>query len=334
MQKEKKISPIEDIKQAFSHIKLKPILIFIPIFGLLLYLLSGIYIVKPGEEAVIRRFGEWTGERIVEGIHYRLPWPVDRVDIVNVQEIKKHSIGIPFETHSLSMCPTDVAETLTGDENIIDVKLMVHYRVKDPVQYLFNLRSEDMHTSVHRIVKDVSRTAIAEFIAEISMDRALTTAKGIFAEQIKLRSQELLDKYEVGIQIVNMNLEGASPNPPSEVIDAFIDVQDAREEKEEKIYQADAYYNTVIPDARGLASRLLAEARGYKTRVVNEAMGDAEKFVIMLAEYNNNINSFSKSVTNYRLYIETMEKVLARAKKYIVDIDENGEINLRFFDEQ
>lgn len=336
MEEKKRISPMEDIKVAFSNIKLKTVLIILPFFGLLLYFLSGIYIVNPGEEAVIRRFGKWTNERITEGIHYRLPWPVDRVAKVNVAEIQSHTIGVPFEPHDLSLCPPDVAETLTGDENIVDVKLMVHYRVKDSVQYLFTLRPEDIHRSTHRLVKDVSRAVIADLISEMSMDAAVTTAKGVLSERIKERVQELLDTYQSGLQVVNINLEDASPIPPEEVVEAFVDVQDAREEREEKMHQAEAYYNTVVPDAKGQASRLIAAARGYKVRVINEAKGDTEKFEAMLSEYNKDINIYSKEVTDYRLHIETMERVLARAKKYIVDIDtKNGElVNLRFFNEQ
>ncbi len=336
MKQEKNVSPLEDIKLAFSHIKPRRALIFLPFLALILYLLSGIYIVNPGEEAVIRRFGRWTGERITEGIHYRLPWPVDRVDKVNVAEIKKHSIGVPFEAHPLTLCPPDVAETLTGDENIVDVKLMLHYRVKDAAQYLFTLRPEDIHRSTHRLVKDVARAVIAELIGEMSMDEVLTTAKGIAAEMIKERAQKLLDGYGSGLQLVNINLEEGSPNPPKEVMGAFVDVQDAVTEKEEKIHQAEAYYNTVIPDARGQASRLTAAAGGYRTRVVNESRGDSERFEAMLAEYDKDISIFSKEVTDFRLHTETMEIVLARAKKYIVDSDpENGGmVNLRFFSEQ
>ncbi len=336
MEKKKRRVELEDIKVAFGHINIKALVKVLPIVGLLLYLLSGIYVVNPGEEAIIRRFGKWTEERVTEGIHYRLPWPVDRVDKVNVEEILKHTIGVPFEPHDLSFCPPDVAETLTGDENIVDTKLMIHYRVKDPAQYLFTLRHEDIHRSTHRLVKDVSRAVVADLIGEMSMDDALTTAKGVFAERIKERAQRLLDGYQTGLQIVTINLEDASPNPPEEVIDAFVDVQNAREEREETIHQAEAYYNTVIPDAEGQASRLRASARGYRTRVINEAKGDAEKFEAMLKEYAKDVNLYSKEVTDYRLHTETMEEVLARVKKYIVDIDnENGElVNLRFFNEQ
>ncbi|HIE29091.1 TPA: FtsH protease activity modulator HflK [Candidatus Poribacteria bacterium] len=336
MEEKKRVSPIEDIKVAFGHIKLKPALIILPFIGLLLYLLSGIYVVNPGEEAVIRRFGKWTGEQITEGIHYRLPWPVDTVEVVNVEEIKRHTIGVPFELHPLSLCPPDVAETLTGDENIVDVKLMLHYRVKDPAQYLFTIRSEDIHRSTHRMVKDVSRAAITDLISGMSMDNSLTTAKGVFSERIKERAQKLLDEYQSGLQIVTINLEDASPNPPEDVVAAFTDVQNAAEEREEKIHQAEAYYNTVIPDAEGQASRLIAAARGYKAKVINEAKGDAEKFEAMLKEYEKDVNIYSKEVTDYRLHTETMEKVLARVKKYIVDSDKkDGElVNLRFFNEQ
>ncbi len=327
---------MEDLKVAFGHIRFKALLRFLPVIGVLLYILSGIYVVNPGEEAVIRRFGRWTEERIAEGIHYRIPWPVDRVTKVNVQEIKSHSIGVPYEVHDLSLCPADVAETLTGDENIVDAKLIVHYRVRDPARYMFTLRPEDIHRSTHRMVKDASRAVIAELVGEMSMDDALTTAKGLLAERIKERAQVLLDGYGAGLQIVNVNLDDASPNPPKDVAEAFIDVQNAREEREEKIHQAEAYYNTVIPDANGQASSLLAAARGYRAQAINEARGDAEKFAAMLAEYNRGDSIYAKQVTNLRLYTETMEKVLSRVRKYIVDTSsgEGERVNLRFFSEQ
>jgi membrane protease subunit HflK len=331
-----KPSFLDDLKVAFSHIRFKRLLRFLPVIGVLLYVLSGIYVVNPGEEAVIRRFGRWTEERITEGIHYRVPWPVDRVTKVNVEEIKSHSIGVPYEVHDLSLCPADVAETLTGDENIVDAKLIVHYRVRDPARYMFTLRPEDIHRSTHRMVKDVSRAVIAELVGEMSMDEALTSAKGVLAERIKERAQVLLDGYGAGLQIVNVNLEDASPNPPEAVAEAFIDVQNAREEREEKIHQAEAYYNTVIPDANGEASSLLAAARGYQAQAVNQARGDAEKFAAMLAEYNRDKSIYAKQVTNLRLYTETMERVLARVRKYIVDTAsaEGEKVNLRFFSEQ
>ncbi len=168
------------------------------------------------------------------------------------------------------------------------------------------------------------------------MDEALTSAKGVLAERIKERAQSLLDGYGVGLQIVTMNLEDASPNPPENVLEAFVDVQNAREEREERIHQAEAYYNTVIPDARGQASRLLAAARGYRTQVINQARGDAEKFVAMLGEYSRDKTLYTKEVTDLRLHTETMERVLSRVRKYIVDTDSgDGErVNLRFFNEQ
>ncbi len=331
-----KPSFLEDLKVAFGHIHPKAVLRYLPVIGVALYVLSGIYVVNPGEEAVIRRFGRWTEERITEGIHYRLPWPVDRVTKVNVEEIKSHSIGVPYEAHDLSLCPADVAETLTGDENIVDAKLIVHYRVRDPARYTFTLRPEDIHRSTHRMVKDVSRAVIAELVGVMSMDEALTSAKGLLAEKIKERAQVLLDGYGAGLQIVTVNLEDASPNPPKDVAEAFIDVQNAREEREEKVHQAEAYYNTVIPDANGQASSLLAAARGYRAQAINTARGDAEKFAAMLVEYNRGQSFYAKQVTNFRLYTETMEKVLARVRKYIVDTaSADGEkVNLRFFSEQ
>lgn len=321
---------LEDIKEAFSHIKPKPLIMGLVLIGFIIYLLSGIYVVNPGEVAVLRRLGRYTGESIGEGIHYRFPWPIDKVDKVNVEEIKKHSIGVPFEAHPLTLCPPDVHETFTGDENIVDVKLMVHYRIKDPAGFLFNLRYEEPHRSTHRLVKDTVRAMITSLVGKMSMDEVITTAKTSLALLIREEAQKLLDKYNSGIQIVTVNFEGSTPAPPDEVIDAFVDVQNAKEEKEREIHRAEAYANTVIPEAQGQAYRLLNDAEAYKAKVINQAKGDAARFLAMLEEYKKGGGAF-KNVTDYRFYVETMEKVFSRMKKYIVDSGDDP-VNLRFLD--
>ncbi|MFQ6067181.1 MAG: FtsH protease activity modulator HflK [bacterium] len=324
---------LEDIKLALPRIGVRSTLSIGVIGVLVLYLLSGIYVVNPGEEAVIRRFGKYTGERIGEGIHYRLPWPIDRIDKVNIQEIRRHSLGMVFPAHPESICPPEAAEVLTGDENIVDAKLMIQYRVKDPAKYLFNLRYEDPHRSVHRFIKDTARAAIVSLIGNMTVDEALTIGKSLLQRMIQTEAQKLLDRYHTGLQIVTVNLE--TVYPPEEVADAFRDVVSAKEEREEKINQAGAYRNTVIPDAEGRAYRLLEDAKAYNIKVINEAKGDAENFISQLKEYQKDVERYSREVTDYRLYIETMEKVLPRVKFYIVDTKNEGQkVNLRFLKQQ
>lgn len=205
---------------------------------------------------------------------------------------------------------------LTGDENILEIKTNIQYRVKDASDYLFNVNNPDS------LVPDVARTTTTEIFGRTQVDDLLTVAKSRIQKVIAHEAQKMLDEYRSGLYILNVNLQEV--NPPKEVAQAFRDVASAKEEREERINKAQGYWNAVIPEARGRAHKTISEAEGYKEEVINVARGDAEKFSAMLREYRR-----AKHVTEYRLYLETIEKILAKAKKFVID-SKKERVNLKF----
>ena len=349
---EGEVSPLDDIKGAFRHIPLSKRGLKYLLIGAIftVYLLSGIYTVKPGEEAVARIFGKEVRQAITEGLHYRLPWPFEAIEKVNIMEIRRVDVGVSFSEEPLlfpkkraSSPPSAVGEHrgheghgapsggsrnprpnpiaaknqfLTGDENILEIRMNIQYRIKDTSDYLFNVNSPDS------LVPFTARTAVTEILGGMRVDNLLTVAKAQTQNQIAQKTQKMLDQYRSGLHIVNVNLQEV--NPPTQVAQAFRDVASAKEEREEKINKAQGYWNAVIPEARGKAHKMISNAEGYKEEVINRGHGDAEKFSTMLNEYQR-----AKAVTEYRLYLETMEKILARAKKIVVD-SKKERVNLKF----
>jgi membrane protease subunit HflK len=343
------VSPLDDIKGAFKHIPLSKkwlpyLFIGIPFT---LYLLSGIYTVKPGEEAVARIFGKEVRQAITEGLHYRLPWPIEAVEKVNIMEIRRVDVGMPLSEKPLlfpknrSLPPPAAVggheghgahsggsqnprsepisaknQFLTGDENILEIRMNIQYRIKDTSDYLFNFNSPDS------LVPYAARAAVTEILGGMRVDNLLTVAKAQIQKRIAHKTQKMLDEYGTGFYILNVNLQEV--NPPTEVAQAFRDVASAKEEREEKINKAQGYWNAVIPEARGKAHTTISNAEGYNEEVINRASGDAEKFSAMLEEYQG-----AKGVTEYRLYLETMEKILAKAKKFVID-SKKERVNLKF----
>ncbi|MFB0505428.1 MAG: FtsH protease activity modulator HflK [Thermodesulfobacteriota bacterium] len=346
------VGPIDDIKGAFKHIPLRKRWVGYTSIGFVLavYLLSGVYTVEPGEEAVARVFGKEVREQITEGLHYHLPWPFEAVEKVNVMEIRRVDVGVPLSGERLlfpkkgSSSPASAAEEhgghgmhgahsqklekprpnpvsaenqfLTGDENILEIKMNIQYRIKDASDYLFNVNYPDS------LVPDASRAAVTEILGGMRVDDLLTVAKSQIQKMIAHKVQKMLDEYRSGLYILNVILQEV--NPPNEAAQAFRDVASAKEEREEKINKAQGYWNAVIPEARGKAHKMISDAEGYREEAVNLARGDAEKFSAMLREYRR-----AKDVTAYRLYMETVEKIFAKAKKFIID-SKKERVNLKF----
>lgn len=349
---EEGVGPLDDIKGAFSHIPLRKRwlgYVFIG-FGLTVYLLSGVYTVEPGEEAVARIFGKEIRKQITEGLHYHLPWPFEAVEKVNVMEIRRLDVGMRPSGERLlfpkkgSSSPASAEEEhgghgmhgahsqklekprpnpiaaknqfLTGDENILEIRMNIQYRIKDASDYLFNVNSPDF------LVPEAARAAVTGIFGGMRVDDLLTVAKSQIQKLIARKAQKVLDEYRSGLYILNVNLQEV--NPPKEVAQAFRDVASAKEEREEKINKAQGYWNAVIPEARGKAHKMISDAEGYKEEVVNQAAGDAEKFSAMLREYRR-----AKDVTEHRLYLETIEKIFAKAKKFVID-SKKERVNLKF----
>lgn len=288
------------------------LLIFIVIA---IWLLSGIYIVGPDEQGVVRRFGKLS--RVTSsGIHFHIPFPIEVVQKPKITQVKRVEIGfrtIDSGPPARYMQLPNESLMLTGNLNIIDVNMIVQYKIKDAVQYLFNVR--DVDETIHK----ASEASLRLVIGKHDIDEALTTGKFQIQLETKENLQIILDKYEVGLLVVEVQLQDV--HPPKEVAPDFKDVASAKEDKEKKINQAQGYKNDIIPKARGQAQQMLREAEGYAARREAEAIGDAQKFLNILREYSK-----AKDVTRKRMFLETMEEILPKVQKYILTGD--GTMNL------
>lgn len=316
----------QDMKKAFCHINPKKAAIALLSGIFIIYLLTGLYMVNPGEQAVIKRFGKLLPETVKEGIHYRFPAPIDEVKIVNVEEVRRADIGTILPEHTHENDDPQKLQLLTGDENIISSEAIVHYKIKDAAKFLYNVNQND-----EKLVREAVEAALVYAMANMPVDDILSTEKVRLQNGAMQTAQKTLDLYDSGIQITAFNIKAV--NPPDEAAQAFRDVTAAKEDKETQINDATGYYNSLIPEARGKAGAVIAEAQGYQTQAVSKAQGDAEKFALMLQEYQNNSSIYTADTTKYRLFLETMEKVLPKVKKYIVDAQDNG-IDVRLLDPQ
>ena len=308
-EKEKIINLAEKIpKLKFSKKMLGVVLVLI----IALYLASGIFVVAPDEQGVVRRFGKFI--RIESpGLNYHLPYPIETVVTPAVTQVKRVEIG--FRTISFGpparyqKIPAE-ALMLTGDENIVSAEAIVQYKIKDPVNYLFNIILPE------QTVRDAAEAALRQVIGERKIDEALTVGKYEIQEETKKLLQILLDSYKAGILVVAVQLQDVIP--PKEVQDAFKDVASAKEDKSKYINQAQGYRNDLIPKARGEAVKMTKEAEGYKIERIKKAEGDVAKFNSILTEYKK-----GESITQARLYLETMEEILPNMNKIIVGLEEN-----------
>jgi len=259
--------------------------------GLAVWLASGIYIVNEGQRGVVMQFGKYVGTSL-PGPHWHLPYPIQTVETVDVDQFRSKQIKM---------------QILTSDENIVDVDVAVQYNVKDPAQYLFNTRDPDV------TLQEVSQSAVREVIGKNSMDFVLTEGRTEIAAQVKAVVQATLDSYGTGLDIKSVNLQDAQP--PEPVQPAFADAIKAREDEQRFINEAEAYANGIIPQARGQATQMIEEARAYRARVSKAAEGEAKRFNDLLVEYRK-----APEVTRERLYLETVESVLGKSSKVVMDV--------------
>jgi len=291
----------------------KPIGLFI-IIALALWLGSGFYRVLPDEQGVVLRFGKFVN-LTQPGLNYHLPFPVETALTPKVTRVNRIDVG--YRSASDTGRATGVADVpeeslmLTGDENIVDINYSVFWLIKDGGKFLFNIQDPE------ETVKSVAETAMREVVARNPIQTVLTGGRARIEIDTQKIMQEILDFYESGIQITQVQTQKA--DPPKEVIDSFRDVQAAKADKERLQNEADAYANDVIPRARGEAAQIVQQAEGYKRQVVASAEGEASRFLAIYDEYKN-----AKAVTQERMYLETMEKVLAGIDKIIIDQKSSG----------
>jgi modulator of FtsH protease HflK len=274
-----------------------------------LYIASGLYRVLPDEQGVVLRFGKFVN-MTQPGLHYHLPSPFERVLTPKVTKVNRVDVGFrPASDTGRSTGVGNVPEEslmLTGDENIVDINYSVFWVIKDAGKFLFNIQSPV------ETVKATSETAMREVIAKNNIQTILTEGRASIEIEVQNITQKILDEYGSGIQITQVQTQQA--DPPAQVIDAFRDVQAARADRERSKNEAEGYANDVIPRARGEAEQVLQQAEAYKKEVVAKAEGEASRFLAIYNEYKN-----AKQVTQERMYLETMEKVLADIDKVIID---------------
>ena len=272
-----------------------------------IYLLSGVYLVAPDQQSVVVRFGRVVEKRVLPGIHYHLPFPVERVIKLKALETKRLAVGIEMPDKVLGRGGLDSRTLyLTGDQNLINVQVSVQFSVKELPDYLFNSRD------VTKLVSQAVESAFAATIAGEGVDNLLTTGKVAVQNSTRQLSQEMLDSYSSGVSISSVNIESVSP--PAGAADAFLEVASARADRDRIINEAYGYANDVGARSRGEADKSISDAESYRERRVNEAQGESVRFTKLVVEYSQ-----AKQVTEKRLYLEAMEEILPRIKKVIVD---------------
>jgi len=279
-------------------------------------LLSAIYTIDADEVGVIQRFGKFVGTT-EPGLHLKIPFGVETVQKVKVQRVYKEEFG--FRTAAADVRTTyergDFSVEslmLTGDLNSAIVEWIVQYRIKDAAKFLFNLRN------IQTTIRNISESAMRQVVGDHSVDEVIITNRQDIAIQAQEVIQEMLDRYETGVDVVTVNLQDV--NPPKPVQPAFNAVNEAKQEKERIINQALEAYNKVIPQAQGEAQQLISEAEGYAINRTNRASGDAERFLSVWQEYNR-----ARDVTRRRMYLETMLEIMPKVKElYIIDEKQQG----------
>lgn len=283
---------------------------FIALVIFSVWLASGLYMVQEGQVGVVLQFGKLkysTGS----GINWRLPWPIQSHEVVNVSAVRSVEIGRPTVIKSANLKDSSM---LTADENIIDVKFAVQYRLKDAAEYLFNNRDNE---SI--MVTQAAEAAVREIVGRSQMDFVLYEGREKTAIDLAQAIQKLLDSYRAGILVTSVTMQNVQP--PEQVQAAFDDAVKAGQDRERLKNEGQAYANDVIPRARGAAARLLEEAQGYKARIILQAEGDAARFKQLEAEYRK-----APGVTRDRLYLEAMQQVYQATTKVLIDSRQGSQL--------
>ena len=281
--------------------------------ALILWGLTGFYIVDAGNRGVVTRFGAYT-ETTMPGLHWHMPAPIEAREIVNIEQQRFLEIGYRSggRQQAIGSVPRE-ALMLTEDENIVNVQLAVQYQVKDAKDFLFNVAGPA------ESLKQVTESAERGVIGNSSMDFVLTEGRTEVVTDIKGSIQEIMDSYKAGILVTSVNLQDAQP--PEEVQAAFEDAIKAREDKQRFINEAKAYRNEVLPKARGAAARQVQSAEAYKSQVVSRAEGQASRFDQLLTEYEK-----APEITRKRLYLESIEAVVSKTNTVMVDVKNSNNL--------
>ncbi len=276
------------------------------IFGvvLLIWLGTGFFIVQEGQQAVITQFGKYHSS-VGAGFNWRLPFPIQRHELVFVTQIRSVDVGRDSIIKATGLRESAM---LTADENIVEIKFAVQYRLNDARAFLFESKNPA------DAVVQAAESSVREVVGKMRMDSALSEERDQIAPRVRALMQTILDRYKVGIEVVGINLQQGGVRPPEQVQAAFDDVLKAGQERERAKNEAQAYANDVVPRAIGAASRLKEESDAYKARIVAQATGDAQRFKSVLVEYQK-----APQVTRDRMYIDTMQQVYGNVTKVLID---------------
>lgn len=293
----------------------------LPLLVVAVWLATGFYTVEPEELAVVKRFGRVVARAVPSGIHYRFPWPIETHEKFETTTVYKMGIGMITRDYLRGIpSPEELSLWLTGDTNILSMKVMIQYRVIDLASYLYRMQGAQF------LMAKIAEAALTEVVGAMGVDDALTVNRPLIAQEVRRRTQDRLDEIDLGIAISSVNL--LTVDPPSQVIDVFRDVSNAAADRERIMNEANGYANSVIPRARGEAAWIGERAEADKNARISQATGEAARFLSIMEQYRKN-----PSITRQRLYLETIEKILPRVDRYIVDIDEESDrFNLKILD--
>jgi len=282
--------------------------VLIVLAAIVVWLFTGFYRVQPDEQGVVLRFGQWVRTTPTgSGLNYHLPFPIETVLKPKVTTINRVDVGFRTTAGGAGMrSVVEEALMLTGDENIVDVNFTVFWVIKDAGKYLFNIRDPE------DTVKALAESAMREVIGQTKIQAALAEARREVETNSRQLLQEVLDQYGSGIDVTQLQLQKV--DPPGPVVESFRDVQRARADAERARNEAEAYSNDILPRARGDAERIIQEGEAYKQEVVARSQGDAQRFLSIYEQYRQ-----AKDVTTKRIYLETMEEILRKSQKIIID---------------
>jgi membrane protease subunit HflK len=279
------------------------------ILVLVVWLASGFYIVDASQRGVVLTFGKYS-QTTEPGLRWRLPYPIQSHEVVNISQVRTIEVGYRNNVKSKVLRE---ALMLTNDENIVDIQFAVQYTIKDPEDYLFNVRRPD------ETVMQVAETSFREIVGKSTMDFVLYEGRQEIAARAEELMQNILDRYQTGVLVSKVTMQNAQP--PEQVQAAFDDAVKANQDLERFKNDGQAYYNDVVPKARGTASRLIEEANGYRQRVIAYAEGEASRFRQILTEYNR-----APAVTRERMYLETVQQIMTSTSKVMIDAKSGGNI--------
>ena len=276
---------------------------------LALWLTSGVYIVNPDEQGVVLRFGAVNGST-APGVNYHLPWPIEAAYTPKVTRENQINIGYRMVDSRVTGDVREESLSLTGDENIVDVDFTVYWLIKDASAFLFNVQNLGIDQDL--TIRAVAESAMREVVGKNKIEVILTADRDSIQEEVRAVMQASLDSYGAGVTVTRVQMQKA--DPPPQVLDAYRDVQAARTDQDRMRNEAEAYANKIVPEARGGAARIIQEAEGYKQQVTALAEGESQRFMSILEQYKK-----APDVTSRRIYIDTMQGVLAGVNKVIID---------------